>query len=282
MKIKTLFLLGCTVLFASACSEEPTIGTQLEALEDPTSDDIINGVPAGDQAETIQGAMLFPSGQGLSVLCGSVYLGTNNQGQAWAATAAHCVDAIEPSDRFGFGGLDVASYNTNNTVSFSEAIQHPAWNPNTIKNDIAVVQLSSIPPNATPVTLANNNADASVGETVTISGYGFDEELGFLCLLFGFRCPSIPAELLEADTTVLSTFQCRQTFSDVDNTQICVADTVSDQGACNGDSGGPMFRDNGTVVGLTSFGVGGCDPDNPQVYTRVAAFREWIASETGI
>jgi secreted trypsin-like serine protease len=92
----------------------------------------------------------------------------------------------------------------------------------------------------------------------------------------------MPGELLQADTTVLSTTECRQTFSGVDSTHICVEDYSGSQGACNGDSGGPMFRSNGTVVGLTSYGVGGCAPSNPQVYTRVSAFRSWVQSTTGI
>lgn len=240
---------------------------------------IINGDLAGAQAKSIQGVMLSSA---LRPYCGSVYLGTNGQGEAWMATAAHCVDPMSANDRFGFGGLAVSNYNAGNTVGWVEEVQHPGWNPSgSFANDIAVVRLASVPPNSQAVTLATSTTDAAPGEAVTISGYGYSTQPSFFCIVFGFGCPSAPPQLLEADTEVLSTNACRQTFNDVNNTQICIRDSGG-QGACNGDSGGPMFRNNGTVVGLTSFGRGGCAPSSPQVYTRISAYRSWIADVTGI
>jgi secreted trypsin-like serine protease len=49
---------------------------------------------------------------------------------------------------------------------------------------------------------------------------------------------------------------------------------------CQGDSGGPlmMFSPNNqwVLVGLTSYGYGCAQPDSFGVYTRVAAFQDWI------
>ncbi len=285
MRSCQLFLRGALaamLVAAWACGAPETIELESEEAAAQQHEPIINGVPAGSQAKSIQGTMLYPSGSGYSLFCGSVYLGTNSSGQAWAATAAHCVDVLDSTDRFGFGGKDVSDFTSGNSIGWTSFQRHPQWNPNSLVNDIAVVRLDGVPPNSTPVTLATSSTDASAGETVTISGHGYSSQPSLWCLWLGFGCPPISDRLLQADTEVISTNACRATFSGVNNTHICVEDQPGQQGACNGDSGGPMFRSNGTVVGLTSYGVGGCDPDNPQVYTRISAFRSWISSETGI
>ena len=51
--------------------------------------------------------------------------------------------------------------------------------------------------------------------------------------------------------------------------------------SCNGDSGGPLVcysqQDNSWYqVGIVSFGPSPCDENIPAVYTRVAAFADWI------
>ena len=48
-----------------------------------------------------------------------------------------------------------------------------------------------------------------------------------------------------------------------------------------GDSGGPMVCGN-TLVGVTSWGEGGCGAGKPAVYSRVTYFRDWIREETGV
>ena len=49
---------------------------------------------------------------------------------------------------------------------------------------------------------------------------------------------------------------------------------------CQGDSGGPLMmfspHNQWVLVGLTSYGYGCAQPDSSGVYTRVAAFQDWI------
>ncbi|KAG7310946.1 hypothetical protein JYU34_003786 [Plutella xylostella] len=57
---------------------------------------------------------------------------------------------------------------------------------------------------------------------------------------------------------------------------ICAVD-VGSKGACNGDSGGPLYH-NGGLVGVVSFGskYQCASKDNPGGNTRVSAFTTWI------
>lgn len=61
---------------------------------------------------------------------------------------------------------------------------------------------------------------------------------------------------------------------------------VSTQGACLGDSGGPMvIYENGvpTIIGVTSFiSSRGCGAGDPTGFTRVSRFLTWINAVTGI
>ena len=83
---------------------------------------------------------------------------------------------------------------------------------------------------------------------------------------------------------------CIDTFNEKYNaiidasTQLC-AGGDKNKDSCSGDSGGPLTYKQSTdqpfyQVGIVSFGLKNCgQEDVPGVYTRVAAFTEWIASK---
>ncbi|MEU3187539.1 trypsin-like serine protease [Streptomyces sp. NPDC006923] len=57
-----------------------------------------------------------------------------------------------------------------------------------------------------------------------------------------------------------------------------------DKGTCQRDTGGPLAQksanDRTNLVGIVSYGQG-CASVYPDVFTRVAAYRSWIASVVG-
>nr|KAG5687418.1 hypothetical protein BaRGS_019817 [Batillaria attramentaria] len=92
--------------------------------------------------------------------------------------------------------------------------------------------------------------------------------------------------LKEAPITVISYNDCRSRwgifFNPIRSSHICVFNSGT-YGACNGDSGGPLFSpdyDTGktTVTGVTSFGRSGCDTSYPSVYTRISSYTSWITN----
>ncbi|MEO0460620.1 MAG: serine protease [Myxococcota bacterium] len=234
------------------------------------SEPIINGDIASQSLVDRQGALYIGATGGFAFQCGATYIGQNGSGDHWVLTAAHCVEATTADYLVAFGKAQRSEYTTADTVSVEQVIIHPSYVFGTVsQNDIALLRVSG-QPNATVSDLATFSTDAPVDDTVSISGFGST----------GFSSSDV---LLSATTRVISTAECQSFFGQVDDSQICILDDIgTPQNACNGDSGGPMFRSNLVQVGLTSFGQQGCPTSVPSVYTRVSAFRSWIQSNSGI
>lgn len=256
-------LIGCG---GNDQSEDVVTAANLE------SEPIINGTLATEPLIDRQGALYVSSSVGRYIfICGATYIGVNSDGEHWVLTAAHCVENTQGNYLVAFGKSRRSDYLLDDTVAVNEIVIPSGYNFGVVsKFDIALLRVSG-QPNATAVTLASSETDAASGEEVVISGFG--------ATLFGSS-----DVLLRADTRVLDTLTCSRFFSSlVDGSQICILDDVGTaQNACSGDSGGPMFRRDATQVGITSFGRSNCPTDAPSVYTRVAAFRDWIESVSGI
>ena len=254
---------------AVACGDQDEF-LEPDAIE-TSSAPIINGVVASQGFIDRQGALYVRSGSRYRYICGATYIGRNSSGQNWVLTAAHCVESTGSDYLVAFGKARRSQYTFDDVVFVDSVTIAPGYRRGQVSpNDIALLRVSD-QPNATRSIMANSNTDASNGEVVLISGFGRTES------------GSGSDVLLSAETRVISTSQCRQWFSNVNSTQICILDDVGTaQNACNGDSGGPLFRTNATQVGLTSFGLNGCPTSAPAVYTRISAFRSWISSVSGL
>ena len=266
MKRLALLALVCGVV---ACGSEDEFieGENVETTSDP----IINGDIASQGFVVRQGALYVNTSSGYRFICGATYAGRNSSGQHWVLTAAHCVENTGGDYIVAFGKARRSQYTFNDVVFVERVTIAPGYRFGQVSpNDIALLRVSG-QPNATRSIMASSNTDASPGETVLISGFGRTES------------GAGSDVLLSADTRVISTSQCQQWFPSVNGTQICILDDVGRrQNACNGDSGGPLFRTNATQVGLTSFGRTGCPTSAPAVYTRISAFRSWISSVSGL
>lgn len=108
----------------------------------------------------------------------------------------------------------------------------------------------------------------------------------------------IPAQLQKLDLAIIPFDECNafiQRQSDesgeknpLADTNVCVGDlSTAGQGACNGDSGGPLAQVGAdgsvVVIGATSWGYFPCQQSPaPSVYTRVSAYVDWIKKKTNI
>lgn len=87
----------------------------------------------------------------------------------------------------------------------------------------------------------------------------------------------IPNNLQHLNTNTVTHAICQQYWFWVNTDQICAL-TQAGQGACYGDSGGPLIQSSNRVqVGIVSYGASfGCAIDIPDVYVRVSSYGSWI------
>ena len=194
----------------------------------------------------------------------------------WVITAAHCVDGSTTSNTAIYVGDDPSSDLASHVYTVSTIIDHPSYSRSTLRNDIALIQLSTpITESVTPVQplpSADGFSSSDVGMTLNFAGFGYTERgaygekqqvdlaLGGLgCAVSG--CPS----------------------SGDSSTQISYGQTSSGGvGPCSGDSGGPAFVFRGSNVyvgGQTSYGDSRCTQYG--VSTRTDAFEGWIEGYVG-
>lgn len=236
-------MVASALLTLSGCSATGTDND--DASSSRRRNAIVNGTETSDYPAT---GMLLTQGQ--SICTGTVV------GPRSVLTAAHCVDGADPSSlEFGFGANQDQ---VEGSVQVLAAVQHPQWDSQALANDVAMLTLSEDAPVA-PIELNKAMDDTWIGRPVTLVGYGVSD--GPSQTGGGIkRMVDVTIDKLEATTLHYT--------------------TESGQTACNGDSGGPAFADEGgvqVVVGVTSYGDTACQEYG--VYTRVDAFYDFISAE---
>lgn len=138
------------------------------------------------------------------------------------------------------------------------------WNSWELSNDIGLIKLAEdIEFNEKVQPIEINTEDIGSGETLTLSGWGRTSYPG-----------NIPNDLQWITLKSLNTQECQSKHSNnIYDSEICTF-TKSGEGACHGDSGGPLTW-NGKVAGIVSWGRP-CAIGYPDVFTRVSAFQDWV------
>lgn len=186
----------------------------------------------------------------------------------WVLTAAHCVRSY-PTVVVEVG---MSTLGTGRLVAADAWMAHPGFTDAGLRNDIAVIHLPerlpgpyvALPPRSDAKLIAakagmtllgwgkdgNGNVDGRLGVVrQSDAGSKGNQYRGFSKSLM------IAAGKLNAKTKRYA-------------------------GACSGDSGGPLLA-NGTrpvLLGVTSYVAPNCDTKYPSVYTRVAAYLDWITA----
>ncbi|XP_062543909.1 chymotrypsin-2-like [Armigeres subalbatus] len=184
----------------------------------------------------------------------------------WVLTAAHCVEGQTP------GQLNVL-VGTNSLKEGGELhetdkfVTHKYYNKPQFHNDVALVRLKSKLQFSTKVkAIVYWEKEVGANRSVTLTGWGRTSAGGL-----------VPTMLQTIDLKTLSNEECKQRSpsgsDNVDIGHICTL-TKSGEGACNGDSGGPLTLD-GKLVGVVNFGVP-CAFGYPDAYARVSYFHEWV------
>jgi len=203
-----------------------------------------------------------------------------------ALSAAHCVDGAAINVLRVVAGLHDRSNDAGAIyANLAAYTKHERYNMDsqTFSNDIATLTFASNIPASGWIeyaTLPPDNFRDHTGETCVMSGWGRTSASN-----------ALPNVLQKVNIQVISEADCNTRMAPVSGAnvgpgQICLYDSATTAGSCNGDSGGPLNCPAGTgriVSGVTSWGIQGggqCLPTYPSVYTRTSHFLAWIAANS--
>jgi trypsin len=252
-------LLALTLLLAGLGPSPVLLSRGVSAA--PVETEVVGGKKARPGTNPFLVAVQFDTSVGRSQCTGTLLDATH------VLTAAHCVtDGVRPYTNLVVFYGDV-KLSQARTVAVTTATPHPGYDPNRIRNDVAVLKL------AAPVTGPNigfvrlppigGNATEKTGRTVIVAGWGAT-----------FQNGGAVNDLREATLKIVSAAECKAMWSlagiVIAPSQICAWQRGHD--ACFGDSGGPLFArtaNSAVQIGVTSFGYG-CATVMPGGYTRLS------------
>lgn len=264
---------GVVQSVSSLAAAMPSLGT----LSGPS---IVGGESAQQGAWPWQVRLSITTQEG-TFLCGGSLVSDQ-----WVLTAAHCIEnaggTVSPANvTVRAGSLQKDSGGV--VAGVSRVIKHPAYEPVTTDNDIALLRLSSpLPLSSTvrpisPLSASQEQQLAATNTLATVTGWGTVSPKG-----------NVSASLMQAQVPLISSSDCAANSaygsSQLSSNMICAGYRQGGKDACQGDSGGPLVVSNGqgghVLVGIVSWGQSCAAPDYPGVYTRVANYQPWLQTQT--
>jgi secreted trypsin-like serine protease len=194
----------------------------------------------------------------------------------WILTAGQCVhDGILFTIHLGSITLE-GSDSARLTLATSEYVLHPEYNPNTLENDVGLIQLRRPVSFTAYVQPIATIADLEDYTDLVIIGWGqTSDSQAALSNVLNF-----------VNVTSVSNLECKAVYGNqINDDMVCVAGQYN-EGTCIGDSGGALVHyapNSRRHVGIASFiSSNGCESLDPSGFARTYSYKEWIKNVTGL
>ncbi|MCD8553115.1 serine protease [Seleniivibrio sp.] len=199
----------------------------------------------------------------------------------WVMTAAHCMVKLKDytiSSNMsklrvlaGTNTLSTTTISSGTKVSVSAVYVHESYNSVTFNNDIALIKLSTpLSVDAIDALSSSTYPGFSTDDLATVAGWGTTTSP---------EPYSYPTDLMEVDVPVVSNATCSGSYSNITSNMLCAGYPEGGKDSCSGDSGGPLFVQDGSnyiVIGVVSNGNGCALAGFYGIYTRVSQYTSWI------
>ena len=200
----------------------------------------------------------------------------------WVLTAAHCV--VNPAGALTdinsvlvLTGSDDLDNPVNQPIGVTAIVSHSSYRSVEQGFDIALLQLEY---DAIADPVAVNTQIVGIDERSFIVGWGAvnpgDDG----------QIQRFPNQLRGAFVNMTAGDICGMRYPNysglTNETNLCAGVPEGGKDSCQGDSGGPLYKLDSTnnriasLAGITSWGIGCGDAENPGVYTNVASYTDWI------
>ncbi|XP_049292725.1 serine protease persephone-like isoform X3 [Anopheles funestus] len=219
-------------------------------------------------------------------------LGENKDGIVWRCSAsiisvnfllsaAHCV---QTADIAGVGCTEPLICEQQITVK--NFISHPEYKKPSKYHDIALVELNSnikFNDHVLPICPYARMDDLPETEDLIIAGWGRDEDYKESQHLMYATVRTVPKNKCGEEYRKVNRILGNTLGDGIVDEQYCAQGALVEKvysyvDACQGDSGGPLQvrqNDDEYLIGVISTGIG-CGSSLPGLYTRVAAYFNWI------
>jgi len=207
---------------------------------------------------------------------GSHYCGASIINENYALTAAHCVQDSLSNYKLVAGQLKLSADESSEQITEIEKIViHPKYGSSDYDFDVAVLKVK------TPFTFNDNVQPIELYQTADVPTGGKAQTSGWGRLSAG---GPIPDNLQKLEVTLYEDSVCANAYGGIfTSNMVCAGNIDGGHCVCNGDSGSPLYVEEGgkkLQVGIVSWGYPCANEGYPAAYAEVGAFIDFINENT--